>query len=306
MIKGLNLSFSNKCPAKCVFCPKERGKRDNNYMKPRLVEKLVKELSEYNELKSVQIGENGEAFTNPYIIKNLRIIRKYFPDVHINLSSNLFCIKKKQIEIILKENLLNGLQTNIDGHDAESYEASKRIPYIRIMENLEMVLEQRKKYNPDFPFEINVLPLSVYSNNVEKLFGQKPLQAPEYIPSSSFEQVKESLREKNWFPDDVKINESRSFFWAERKIKIEIDYSRQQCPQLPRIKDEAFISPSGWWYPCCFDSNQDQVFGNVSKNSLADIYNSEKRLRFINMLENKQFTEIGYPCDYVPFCKGTK
>jgi len=308
-IEGLNLSFSNKCPARCVFCPPERGTKDPNFMEPALVVKLMKEISSVDfpwKVKTIQVGENGDAFMSPYFLENLRIIRTGLPGAHINLTTNLLCIKSSHAEAILKEDLLNGLQLNIDGHNAETYESQKHISYKKVMFEFQRFMELRKELNPTFSVGVNVLPLSVYCERVKAQFGKPPLQAPNKVPVSSYKQVRDCLLEKEWFTPDVYIRESPTFFWAERGMDIDFDLSEYQCPQLPRIETEAFISPSGWWYPCCFDSNQDQAYGNVEQSSLLDIHNSEERLNFIQMLKDQEFKKIGFPCSRVPFCKAVK
>lgn len=306
-IESLNLAFSNKCPAKCVFCPSERGTFDHNFMKPDLVQKLMKEISSNSfpwEVKTIQIGENGDALTSPYFFQNILIIRIHFPNAHINLTTNLFCLKKEQARVILK--LLDSMQLNIDGHDDETYEAQKGISYETVMKKFRMFMLLRKRLNPEFPVGVNVLPLSVYYDRVIQKFGQEPLQAPEYIPSSSYDQVKTSLEQEEWITEDVFIRKSPTFFWAERRMDIDFDLSKYQCPQLPRVEKEVFISPSGWWYPCCLDSNNDQRYGNISEKSLIDIHNSTERLNFIDRLKEKEFEKIGFPCNRVPFCQSMK
>jgi len=305
-IEGLNLSFSSKCPAKCVFCPPERGTKDSNYMEPELVRKLVKEISgDFPwKVKSIQIGENGDALNSPFFIENIKIIREYLPDVRINLTTNLFCLTIEQAKIILTA--VNGMQLNIDGHDAKTYEAQKKISYKVVMEKFQMFMELRKEVKPEFSVGVNVLPLAVYCDRVMKMFNQMPLQAPDYVPPSSYKQVKKSLEEKEWITEDVFIRESPSFFWAERGMELDFNLKKYNCPQLPRIEKEAFISPSGWWYPCCFDSDQDQAYGSVWGNSLIEVHDSVNRAIVINMLETKQFKQIGYPCNRVPFCKAMK
>jgi len=308
-IESLNLSFSNHCPAHCVFCPLERGAFDPNFMSRMVVRRLVEEVASDDfpwKVKTIQVGENGDFFTSPHPIDNLRIIRHVLPRVRINLTTNLFCMKEQQAEIILKDDLLDSLQLNIDGHNAETYEAQKGISYEKVMNNFKIFMKLRKSLNLDFSVGVNVLPLATYCSRVNTRFGQRPLQAPDYIPISTYPQVKKSLQELDWITDDVFIRESPSFFWAERKMNIKFDLSKYSCPQIPRIETEAFISPSGWWYPCCFDSNQDQAYGNINEKSLVEIHNSEKRLNFIDMLKQKQFEEIGYPCNRVPFCKAMK
>jgi MoaA/NifB/PqqE/SkfB family radical SAM enzyme len=308
-IEGLNLSTSTKCPASCIFCPPERGTKDSNHMKPALVKKLMDEVSSKDfpwKVKSIQVGENGEAFLSPSLILNLRIIRNYMPKVKVNLTTNLIYAKPSQIKTILKEGLLDSLQLNIDGHDAETYTAQKGLPYDKMIYKLKMLIDLIDFYGSELSVGINVLTLTKYCDKVKNQFGQMPLKAPEYIPESSFKQVEESLRNKRWISSKISITETPVFFWAERGMDIDFDSSKEQCPQLPRVETEAFVSPSGWWYPCCLDSNAGQVYGNLYENTLVELHNSEARKTFIDRLKQKQFNDIGYPCSRVLFCKGVK
>jgi len=306
-IEGLNLSLSALCPASCVFCPTERGTRDACFMEPSLVVKLVEEASSPDfpwKVKQVQTGENGEASCSPFLLDNLRTIRKYLPRAKVNLTSNLYSLTQRQAESIMRERLLDSLQLNIDGHNAETYEAQKGISYKRVMGNLRMLLHERKTHHPSFSVGINVLTLHDYCVRAKKRFGQTPMNAPEEIPFSSHELVEKSLRKQKWMTDDIHIRKSPSFFWAERGM--DVDAVNDCCPQLPRILKEAFISPSGLWYPCCLDSNQDQAYGSVKENTLQEIHDSEARQKFIQRLQAGEFEEIGYPCNRSAFCKGMK
>ncbi len=308
-IEGLNLSFSSACPATCVYCPSERGMRDAGSMKPSLVRRVVGEAAESLpwRVKTVQVGENGEALSSPHFIENLRIIRHHLPKAKVNLTTNLFRLDRARAGAILREQLLSSLQLNIDGHDARTYEVQKGLSYEKVMGNLQMFMELRKSIRPPFPVSITVLTLHDYCAKVKSRFGRRPRYAPHQVPFSSYDLVVDSLRSKEWMTDDVFIRKSPVFFWAERGMDINFgDLTQFQCPQLPRVVREAFISPSGLWYPCCLDSNQDQAYGNVGETTLLELHESEQRREFITLLESSLFEKIGYPCNRVPFCRGMK
>ena len=301
-VVSLNLALSNRCTANCTYCPEERGERDSNHMSIDVIKCVVNQVKNdayFSSIKKIQVGENGDALLNPDFISILKILKRELPAIKINLTTNMSLLGRGLSEYILKEQLIDSLQLNIDGHDAITYEAQKHISYYNVMRNLHDYIDLRKTICPQFPIGINVLTLSDYCETINKRFGQQPIKAPEIVPTSSFEQVRESL---SWLPASVPIRKSPIFAWAERGLDKVVDLSRYQCPQLPRIETEIFISPSGLWYPCCLDSNQDQAYGNILEQSLYALYHSPKRLLLLERLRNKQFSEIGYPCIRVPFC----
>ena len=78
------------------------------------------------------------------------------------------------------------------------------------------------------------------------------------------------------------------------------------CPMFTRVQHEAYIAPNGDWYPCCLDDNNDIVLGNVKFQTVQEIYKSQRRLEFIEKLKNRQYEEIGYPCNTVACCQSKK
>ena len=275
-------------------------------MSLQLVAKLIDEITSSKfpwEVKTIQVGENGDALFHPQLLLILRLIKEKAPSIKVNLATNMINMNMGLSKAILKEGLLSSLQLNIDGHDKETYEAQKKLSYKKVMENLKTFMRMRSEINPNFSIGINVLTLSQYYDHTMKRFGQPPLRSPDLVPFSNYKKVYDSLREKEWISSDVHIRKSPTFFWAEREMDIQFpDLSSYQCPQLPRIENEAFISPRGHWYACCLDANQDLVLGNIWKQTLIEIYESKERKNFIQNLKDKKFENIGYPCDRVPFC----
>jgi len=307
VIKSLNLSLSGRCTARCVYCPSDRGQHDSGMMSSVLVLKLMTEIRSPDfpwKIQNIQLGENGDALLNPQFNTITSFIRHCLPSAQMDLTTNMVHMKPSLGLSILESKALDSIGLNIDGHDAESYEAQKGLRYDTVMSNFMMFMKYREVYQPDLRVTINVLPLKDYYNKVLQRFGFPPIEAPSDIPPSSFEQVHDSLKKLDWITEDVFIRRSPVFFWAERDLPMDFDLTKYRCPQLPRVEQEAFISPSGQWYPCCLDANQDQAFGNVSRMTLREVHDSPARLEFIQRLKDQEFSEIGYPCNRVPFCEG--
>lgn len=304
MINSLNLSLSNRCTATCVWCPSTRGTKHNMDMPYELVEKLMKEISDEKfpwHVNEVQVGENGEALLNKDAIKILRLIRKTLPHARINMSNNFSLMNSDIARTILTEKLLDYISVNIDGHDKESYTAVKGLNYSVILRNLKEFIKIRSEVNPNFDIKVLVVPLLEYVTVIQNKFGKMPINLKENIPCSSFKEVEEQLR--TFVPMDIEVVHSPIGLWAERQYAdTSKDLSQYGCPIIGRVANEAFISPNGDWYPCCLDDNQDQPWGNVNDQTLIDIYFSAERNQFIKKLVNRQFHEIGYPCNTVECC----
>lgn len=313
MLRSINLSLSLICNADCIYCPSNRGKRSEQKMMPfDYVEKIINEtlsknLKKYHDIKKIEIGENGEAFLNNDLIKILRFIKSKLPYIKVSVSTNFSNLTKDKAEIILGEELIDDFRCNIDGSANSNYFNVKRLELQNIRYNLINFLEIRKRLNSDAPITIQILTLHDYIYTIYNNFGFYPLKLRDHnlinVPDD-FLLVKEEY-EKMLNPEKDKIIKPIIFGWAERQ-KIDtkkVDYNKYSCPNLDRIKKEAFIAPDGTWYACCFDSNNELVLGNVIKKSIKEIFFGEKRRELIELLEDKQFTKIGGPCKTVNCCQ---
>ncbi len=309
MIKSLNLALSNRCSAKCVFCPSDRGLRDPGNMSLSLIRKLASEVTMRDfpwKIETIQLGENGDALMNPQFHEIVIHLWSHIPSVKLELTTNLAHFRISRFVSVLRWKMIRSIGLNIDGHDAVSYEAQKGISYGKVMDNFKLLMKYREKYQPNLQITVNVLTLEEYVGKVRQRFNDLPIKMPPSFPHSSFKMVEDSLRKLDWITDDVFIRRSPVFFWAERGLPGKFNLSQYTCPQLPRVEREVFISPSGLWYPCCLDANQDQAYGSVEEMSLMEIHGSPARLEFIQKLHDQEFNGIGYPCDRVPFCGAVK
>ena len=253
----------------------------------------------------MELGENGEAFYNKDIFKILRYIREKLPAVNINMSNNFTMMSEEAATIILTEKLFDGIQVNIDGHNAETYTATKLVNYGVVIRNLKRFIEIRNTVYPEFKLSINVMPLFEYLMAVRRLFDADPHSISGEVPYSSYEEIVESLKE--FVPANVPIMHSSPGMWAERSLIrngiSKIDQTPYSCPILWKVTNEAHIAPNGDWYACCLDDDNDLVWGNVATSTLVEVHESETRSTHIARLKARKFEEIGYPCNTVVCCQ---
>lgn len=314
MIRSINLSLSNRCNAKCIWCPTTRGTKYNSDMPFDLVKKIIDEASSEDfpdGLEYVCLSENGEAIYNKDFLDICRYIRKKLPKVKIDLMSNFGMMTEELSASIIKEKLIDQITINIDGHNDKTYRSVKKISFTSITRNFRKFIELRKKYFPELDVRINCLTSFEYTLTVNAVLGNLPEQVKDNIPYSDASLVKKELSKFMDFDNDSHAGfvESKSGFWAEREsvkryqARTGIKNEDLECPMLDRVKSDIFVAPNGNWYPCCLDDNNDISLGNINTNSILELFNSEKRKDFINKLENKKFDEIGYPCNTVLACQ---
>ena len=309
-LTNVNLALSNRCNAKCIWCPTSRGTKHNFDMSKDIAFKVIDELAEFDyDINGMHFSENGEAIYNKDFMEILLYASEKLPNTKLNMLSNFGLMTRSLSEQICKSRTLYEFQVNIDGHDSASYRAVKGISYESVMRNVETFLKMRQKYHPEMQFVINVMPAFEYSVTVNALMQDSPDQTRgKSIPYSSFEHTRNSLQSlvKKY---NVHVRHSKSGLWAERKTfqrnrhKLNVDQSKMDCPMFKRVEHEAFIAPNGDWYPCCLDDNNDIVLGNVNNQTVQEIYTSQRRLEFVEKLRNRQYEEIGYPCNTVACCQ---
>jgi len=309
-IECINLALSNRCNAKCIWCPTSRGTKHNFDMPFDTVKKIIDEAADPAfpyQIKMIHLSENGEALYNKDFLDIVRYIKLKLPNTALNLLSNFGLLKSSIAKTLLQERLLSSIQMNVDGHDSKSYKAVKGINYAGVIKNLKRFLELRQQYDPNFDFVINVMPAFEYAVAVNAFLQHKPDQMKKRVPYSSFEDTVNSL--KAFVPANVPIRHAKSGLWAERSLitsgraRINVDQSKLDCPLMARVESEIFVAPNGDWYPCCYDDNNDIALGNVNESTLIEIHESTTRKDFIKKLKARQYEEIGYPCNTVACCQ---
>jgi len=255
-----------------------------------------------------EVGENGDASLNPDFLKILRYLRKGIPDVKVSLFTNFSSLDIGLSAPIVKENLVDYLCTNIDGSDGLSYYRVKGLPLSVLEGNLLGFLDLRAKNQSRIGLKIQALTLANYVQRVYHRFSALPVAVDrDILPKGlvdDFELIKLKW-ERRLNPQLDHFERSVVFAWAERETvkKLGHNQSSFSCSMIHRVENEAFISTNGDWYACCYDEQQLQVFGNIVTNSIEEVYRGVNRERFLQLLRERRFKEIGYPCSLVESCQ---
>ena len=301
MLRGINLSLSSLCGAKCIFCPENRGQRIKKKIMPfDYVQRIVSEIKEENRIKRnkiewMSLSENGDCFYNPELIKIMRHIKQELPDIKLCIFTNFQLFTADKIKIMLKEDILNTVYCNIDGIE-DGYEMVKNIPFKTVIKNLNDFLDIRKELKSKVPLTVYII--SYYRYLIIRKYGDK--NQVDYATEETRDYLRYTFKKKFITEDSIKV--PRIMDWAIRdQIKPE-DIYYKDCPNLFRVEHEAFIAPDGTWYACCLDSNNELDLGNIIRYSINEIYEGKERKDLINKLKNREFKKIKGPCKTVMCC----
>jgi len=301
----INFSLVNFCNAKCIFCPRSEFEHKTKFMPLRLLERIVDEILSKDfpfKILLSHIGENGESTLHPELVDALRIIKRigHYTDLYTNFSH-----LTDQLITIFDKNLLNSFHTNIDGLTSRSYYDVKGLDYNTVENNILNFLKLRNKR--PFPLFIHIITTQNYAKSVESFFGARAFFLSKNRIFDSFIENEAQLIKEKWEKHiepglGDKIGIDSCLMWAERDHIPKLN-GNFTCYNIERLKHAAFIAPNGDWYFCCFDIKNQLVLGNLYKESLVDLANSNKRKEIIEMLEAKKFNKVGPPCDRVDCCQ---
>lgn len=294
-LRSVNLSLSNACACRCIFCPQTRGRPGMPRHMPLPIAGSVILQARDAGVRAFSLGENGDALMNPDFLTICRELRRHIPDASTVLFTNFVGMSEGIARAVLDEGLINRFTVNLDG--VWTYETVKGVPYERAANNLMKWLEIRG--DRPVPLTIQILSAYRYRNAMETLFGVAPAGLPD-VPDESFRVVDQ------WTPriragQDHIVN-SPAFGWAHRNLATG-DQRRFGCPQLERLMHDAFVAPNGDWYLCCMMPEQNICVGNVVEEGLSALAASARRRQLIEQIASRNWQAVGPPCDTAQACQ---
>lgn len=275
---------ANYCNLHCTQCPTGNGsiKKEKELMPMELFSQIVNDIKRHTLY--ITLYFQGEPFLNPEFGSMIKLAHQ--EHIFTATSTNGQLINSEIAECIVRSGL-NKLIISIDGTTQETYEK------YRIGGNLEKaisaigyIVEWKKKLHSNTPkIEMQFL---VFKHNEHQLDDAKKLAIQTGVDKLTFKtaQIYDFENGNELIPSQQKysryIEKTAGTFVRKKKI-----YNR-----CWRAFSGAVITSAGEILPCSFDKKGEFSFGNIKNQSLAEIWNNEKALRFRKqLLVNRE--EIG-------------
>jgi radical SAM protein with 4Fe4S-binding SPASM domain len=265
-----NIELTNRCPMKCVMCPRTyHMTRDQGFMDFNLFKKIIDELAAVNlsfhENRVVWLHHFGESLLHPQFDSFIRYAAG--KGVRTGLSVNPVMLTGK-VSSALLESGLHILYLSLDGHDDESFSKIRGIKNMYELSKNNMIgFLNLKKNNPcDMKIILSMIDFSLNGDSVAAVENDW----------KSHDQIDEFLL-KNYTTWDGAVQEIKDLAPESAKVKNQ-NHGEITC-SFPWVN--MTVTWDGDVVPCCFDYNKKLVLGNASVSSLSEIWNDSpmKNLR---------------------------
>lgn len=265
MFKKVYVEITNNCNLKCSFCT--LNKREPKVMSEKEFDLILKKLKGYT--KYLYFHVLGEPLFHPHINE---FIDKASHEFKVNITTNGYLIEK------IKNNK-NIRQLNISLHSFnDKYNITLEEYLNRIFDCVDIL-----RNNTFIQYRIWVS--SQYTKDIIDAINKR------YHTNIDYQNIKNNIT----LTDNVFISTHDEFAWPRLDNKL---YS--EVGTCYALRDHIGILVNGDIVPCCLDGDGVVLLGNIFKNSIDEIINSE---RFNYMLQgfkkNKKWEELCKHCNFI-------
>ncbi len=257
----VNLEFTNKCNLNCTMCNfhanedrEGRLNQDSRFMDAELLKRIINELAPYNDKSTPMIvlpPFRGESTLYPQFEEMIDLIKSHGMNIAIN--TNGIFNSDKIINALLKTDMAI---FSVDARTREMYTKIRGNDlYDTVTGNIGKLMKARKKGES--------------KPNIQVSFVLQPRNKRELKPFIEY-----------WLErvDSVAIyrerNEKGKCLSPSKKGK------KIEAPGCYYALSSIGIYSNGDVVPCCNDCYGSMIFGNLKKQSLESVYNSERYRNF--------------------------
>lgn len=271
---------TNFCNLHCPLCPtgSNQLKRLKGYMNFFLFQKIIDESKFY--VDRILLWNLGEPFLHPDIFSMIQYAKRF--NIQVISSTNGFPFYSKYSINQLIDSNIDDLTVSVDGVDAQTHiKYRKGADFIKLINGLKYLRDFKKNKHLNHPI-INYQ--VILMKHTEQLLVKaqtlsKELDTKLVIKYLNLEMVDKNNKEK--------------LLPTNSKYKMNQEKNNTPCV----LWDGLVINWDGSVNPCLFDYHGSVKLGNVSKNSLINIWRSSilKKIRQ-KILADKQKIKICQSC----------
>lgn len=261
----IDLEINSNCNCRCIFCPHGTGETRNDLpiMSLETAKKILDELAK-NKVYSIKLNWRGEPALHPNLAGIVAYAKKVgIKEVQMNTNGCLFNEQK------IKDLILAGIDRvifSIDGTTPEVYSASRvGGDFNRAVENIKTFGRIRKELKRNKPF----LRVQMVRTELNK------------------HQVNDYKKIWEGIANDIRISDVTNRGQGDYlQVGDQVSVGRTVCPQPWQ---RMIISCEGKVLMCCSDWFEKYPLGDISKNSLKEIWKGAKMKAVRKRLKNLDY-----------------
>lgn len=312
-----------QCNLRCEMCPIQFRKDGPPHGGLAFMkwETFTSLLEGFPNLQRLHLQGLGEPMMHPQFFDMVHYATER--GIQVTINTNLTLLNPQRTERLVQSGL-DTLYFSIDGSTAETYERiRKRAHFERVLNNVEMLLETRKRLGNGLPHlclvmvimrqnlhELPDLVRLAHQWSADKFFVQhlshdfgEPTLPEEYRPMRDYiaeqslvyedpQRIERYFREARELAELLGVNLRLPRTTPKRHASGTSGRERCDWPWTG-----AYISYEGYMMPCCMVSTPDRLnFGKVTDHALASVWNSDEYNSFRAQLDSDNPPDICRSC----------
>ncbi len=283
---NIMVELTNSCNLKCNFCYNMKMKRKKGFMTFDLFKKIVNQSIELG-VENMGLYTVGESFLHPQIFDFIKYAKQKGIK-YIYITTNGQVLNKNKIEKIFDSGL-NSIKFSIDAGNKEKYETLKiGANWNKLIEVIKEIRTIRDNSNSDLKIFAS---FTVMTDNFDELKEYNNTFA-NLIDETNF-----SLVENQGSQVDTNSFYSKDIASVIENIILPIE-KWHPCGML---WNRFIVTYEGYLTICCVDFENQLLYGDISKESLAESWNNEKIKNYRKIHKLKEFKKLPmcYNCDSI-------
>jgi len=296
-LQCVQVQTTSVCNARCTICPYKDSWfiKNPGYMSDELYVKILDDIADYDPIFFGKFCPYlcNEPLADKNIVQRLDLARQKLANPYLEVSTNLALATRNQIDDLIRvfeRNGFNGrIMVSFHGTNEESYRKTMGISYEKAMCNAIYLIGQFDSRLPIYLHCATVSRDGLYSLTTDdefRKFWEKIV-------------VLRNLKFKNLFLYPLKFHTRAGNVnldeWKYKKIVRDIGPdNRFDCP---RIHNHLHVIYTGEVIGCCCDYQHEVILGDLTKQSIKEVFNSDKWKNWVKMVTG----EIESPPDFL--CK---
>ncbi|MGL4009931.1 radical SAM protein [Staphylococcus cohnii] len=279
--KVIEIQTTTKCNAGCTICPHSDiypHKHAHGELELDYIFRIIDEIAEYkDQIDRVIPYWNNEPLLDKRILKILHYIKE--KGLRVELSTNASLMNRRIADEILYNHLVDDLRISFFSSFKETYNnVMPGLNFDKTVKNINNLIEKYKNMNSNMKITINQVNYNKFNYleeqaKLKELFGDAVnLHVFGYLDRVG------NNREKN----NLKTNEYE-------------EWILNGC-SLNRAEEWISITSTGDVSVCSQDWNKEIIFGNIKEESIATIFNNDKKREFLKKIYGQIESEPNFIC----------
>ena len=260
--KKIYVEITNNCNLNCSFCSKVLKPKKNMTLEEfKTILNKIKNYTDY-----IYLHVKGEPLLHPQIIDFIKEAEKY--NIKINLTTNGTLFKKYAKELGTC-NTLNKINFSLH------CEQNNQNYFKDIFDNIKYLSK-----NTTIIYRLWTLKNNKLDNNSQEIV--KKIKEYYNLSTKIVDKIKNEKNIK--INPQIYVDKDNEFLWPTINL-------HKSCGYCHALKTHIAILVDGTVVPCCLDSNGIIDLGNIYKDNLEDIINSDRYKKLLKSFRDRKPSE---------------